>query len=100
METSSEACQGCTDFFSLQGKAPKEIHAIVTETLACFFPGWAEDLSAPLPHENIYLQSMSWNPLLFICSKCQILIFLVNLMMNINGKLTNNNNIIFRCYKL
>ena len=23
----------------LQGKAPKEIHAILTETLACFLPG-------------------------------------------------------------
>jgi len=32
--------------FSLQGKAPKEIHAILTETLACFFPGRAKDLSA------------------------------------------------------
>jgi len=35
-------------FFSLQGKAPKEIHAILTEILACFFPGWAKDLSASL----------------------------------------------------
>jgi len=35
-------------FFSLQGKAPKEIHAILTETLACFLPGWAKDLSALL----------------------------------------------------
>ena len=35
-------------FFFLQGKAPKEIHAILTETLACFLPGWAKDLSAPL----------------------------------------------------
>jgi len=35
-------------FFFLQGKAPKEIHAILTETLACFFPGRAKDLSAPL----------------------------------------------------
>ena len=35
-------------FFSLQGKAPKEIHAILTETLACFLPDRAEDLSAPL----------------------------------------------------
>ena len=35
-------------FFSLQGKAPKEIHAILTETLTCFLPGRAEDLSAPL----------------------------------------------------
>jgi len=35
-------------FFCLQGKAPKEIHAILTETLACFLPGRAKDLSAPL----------------------------------------------------
>jgi len=35
-------------FFSpLQGKAPKEIHAILTETLACFLPGRAKNLSAP-----------------------------------------------------
>jgi len=32
----------------LQGKAPKKIHAILIETLACFFPGRAKDLSAPL----------------------------------------------------
>ena len=58
-ETSSEACQGrarfqqhrdasCHQVFSLQGKAPKDIHAILTETLACFLPGRAKDLSAPL----------------------------------------------------
>ena len=35
-------------FFFLQGKASKEIHAILTETLACFLPGRAKDLSAPL----------------------------------------------------
>ena len=29
-------------------KAPKEIHAILTETLACFLPGQAKDLSALL----------------------------------------------------
>ena len=34
-------------FLFLQGKAPKEIHAILTETLACFLPGRARDLSAP-----------------------------------------------------
>jgi len=28
------------NFFSLQGMAPKEIHAILTETLACF-PSWS-----------------------------------------------------------
>jgi len=33
-------------FFFLQGKAPKEIHAILRETLACFVPGRAKDLSA------------------------------------------------------
>jgi hypothetical protein len=35
-------------FFLLQGKAPKEIHATLTETLAYFPPGRAKDLSAPL----------------------------------------------------
>jgi len=34
-------------FLFLQGKAPKEIHAFVKETLACFLPGRAKDLSAP-----------------------------------------------------
>jgi len=34
--------------FPLQGKAPKEIHAILTETLACFLRGRAKYLSAPL----------------------------------------------------
>jgi len=33
-------------FLFLQGKAPKEIHAILTETLA-FLPGRPKDLSAP-----------------------------------------------------
>ena len=32
----------------LQGKALTEIHAILTETLACFLPGRAKDLSTPL----------------------------------------------------
>ena len=32
-------------FIFLQGKVPKEIYAILTETLACFLPGRAEDLS-------------------------------------------------------
>ena len=35
-------------FLFLQGKAPQEIHAFLTETLACFIPGRAKDLSAPL----------------------------------------------------
>jgi len=35
-------------FLFVQGKAPKEIHAILTETLACFLPGRAKGLSAPL----------------------------------------------------
>jgi len=30
-------------FFHLQGKAPKEIHAILMEKLACFLPGRAKD---------------------------------------------------------
>ena len=35
----------------LQGKAPKEIHVILTGILGCFLPGRAKDLSAPL-HVN------------------------------------------------
>ena len=37
-----------SSFFSLQGKAPKEIHAILRDTLACLLPGRAKNLSAPL----------------------------------------------------
>jgi len=40
-------------FFSLQGKAPKEIHAILTETLDCLLPGRAKDLSAPLYNSTV-----------------------------------------------
>ena len=35
-------------FFFLQGKAPKEFHAILTETPTCFLPGRSKDLSASL----------------------------------------------------
>jgi len=35
-------------FLFLRGKAPKEIHAILTETLASFLPDRAKDLSATL----------------------------------------------------
>jgi len=35
-------------FFFLQGKAPKEIHAILTQTLAYFLSGRAKDLSEHL----------------------------------------------------
>jgi len=42
-------------FFSLKGKAPKEIHAILTETLVCSLPGRAKDLSAPLYNDVISL---------------------------------------------
>ena len=69
-ETSSEACQATraisttsrrelsSSFFYLQGKAPKEIHAILTETLACFLPGRAKDLTAPL-YRKILLVSVN-----------------------------------------
>ena len=35
-------------FIFLQGKVPKEIQAILTETLSYFLPGRAKDLSALL----------------------------------------------------
>jgi len=41
-------CELSSSSFYLQGKAPKKIHAILTETLVCFLPSLAKDLSAPL----------------------------------------------------
>jgi len=46
------------NFLFLQGKAPKEIHAILTETLACFLPGRAKDLSAPCTTYSYILRSI------------------------------------------
>jgi len=40
--------QDVIKFVFLQGKAPKEIHTILTEKLASFLPGRAKGLSAPL----------------------------------------------------
>ena len=37
-----------------QGKELREIHAILTETLACFLPGKGKDLSAPNISESTY----------------------------------------------
>jgi len=37
-----------SSLFFLQGNAPKEIHAILTEALACFFPVRDNDLAASL----------------------------------------------------
>ena len=50
------------NFFFLQGKAPDEIHAIPTETLACFLPGRAKDLSAPLVPSLTF--DMRWVPII------------------------------------
>ena len=41
-----ETRDGIKFFFSLQGKVPKGIHAILTETLGCLLAARAEDLSA------------------------------------------------------
>jgi hypothetical protein len=59
--------------FFLQGKAPKEIHAILTKTLACFLPGQAKDLPAPL---------MTW-----VCVGCTV--------RSYNNNNNNNNSISF-----
>jgi len=47
-----------SSFFFLQDKAPKEIHTILAETLACFLRGRAKDLSAPL--YNIHNTAKFW----------------------------------------
>jgi len=60
-------------FFFLQDKAPKEIHAILTETLVCFLPGLAKGLSASLCFSHIsrsiqgcsVFQHYPWSRLVF-----------------------------------
>ena len=42
--------------FFFQGKAPKEIHAILTGTLDCFFSGRAKDFSAPPVYVGVYVK--------------------------------------------
>ena len=46
-------------FLFLQGKEPKEIHAFLTETLACFLPGRVKDLPAPLFYHPVFTLSVS-----------------------------------------
>jgi len=48
ISTTSKRELSSSIFFFLQGKAPKEIHTILTETLACFLPDCDKGLSAPL----------------------------------------------------
>ena len=43
-----ETCDIKFFFPARQSQAPEEIHTILTETLTCFPPGRAKDLSAPL----------------------------------------------------
>jgi len=52
----------------LQGKAPKEIHAILTETLACILPGRAKDLSASLYSETKVLFRTNLQQMFQTCS--------------------------------
>jgi len=48
-----------TMLFFLQDKVPKEIHVILTETLACLLPGRTKDLPAlPYVHVSLRIYSM------------------------------------------
>ena len=48
-------------FFFLQVKVPKEIRVILTETLPCFLPDRAKDLSASLYNAGIYTVNIAGN---------------------------------------
>jgi len=50
-----------TKLFCLQGKAQKEIHAILTETLACFLPGRTKDLSSTPVYGLAICFATSWS---------------------------------------
>jgi len=46
-------------FLFLQGKAPNEIHVILTEKFACLLPGRAKNLSAPLYMSRAFFKTFS-----------------------------------------
>ena len=48
------SCYQVFFLFFLQGTGPREIHAILTETVACFLPDRAKDLSAHVYVHNVY----------------------------------------------
>ena len=58
-------------FFFLQSKATKEIHVILTETLACFLPGRGKDLSAPL-YIWLYVSYAFVYVFLLLCMLCSV----------------------------
>jgi hypothetical protein len=55
--------QSLIKIFSCKARREKDIHAILTETLACFLPGRAKDLSAPLYNLVNNCVSFRHNPL-------------------------------------
>jgi len=65
--------QAVIKFLFLQGKVPKEIYAILRETLAWFLPGRAKDVSAPLynlqtGHTALHSKScLSLNIVFIVC---------------------------------
>ena len=57
-------------FFFLQSKAPKEINAILTETLACVLPGRAKDLTASLYNKVIFMDYAARSKILRFSNWC------------------------------
>ena len=52
--------QAVIKFFFLARQGANEIHAILTETLACFLPGRAKDLPAPLYNYTYYQNTQAY----------------------------------------
>jgi len=61
--------------FPLQDKTPKEIHAILTETIACFHPGRAKNLPAPM---RIYFFFLRFLILFNILQRLQVISYTVS----------------------
>ena len=81
-----------SSFFFLQGKAPNEIHAILTETFASFLPGRAKDLSAPLYYiiiaatfmQSIYSYIPETNQVSRVYSVTAVFFFFILLTVHLN----------------
>jgi len=73
-----------SSLFFLQGKGPKEIHAILTETLAFFLPGRAKDLSAPLYRLCMHVYKSS-----YVC------VYIMHVYISVYSKLVSLSPICF-----
>ena len=99
ISTTSRRKLSSSFFFFLKDKAPKEFHAILTETLTCFFPGGVRTSQRPCIHvtpnvpNSILLKKYCKPNLLFRCRVAVVQRYVVLVLLTFRVS-------IFRCVTL